>query len=317
MKTILLTGAAGYLGSETFTALADAGYRVAATDLREPKFAVPSPATFTRLDLTDEDAVASFVLSVQPDAVVHLAGLLSARESMVEPERYFRVNIVGSLNLIEAMLRTPCRRVIFASTNSVYGAPRKSPLREDDPLVPHTPYGESKVAVERMLRWFHELKGLSFAALRFFNLAGGDEHARLQSSWSGALSTRLLAAALGRIPRVDVFGLDHPTPDGSCVRDFLHVRDSARAVLAALTTGAVGCYNISGGRPVSVLEAIEAFRSVSGRPIEFQDRGRRDGDASEIIADISRAKRELGWEPQQSSILEIAASAYRSAHAAS
>jgi UDP-glucose-4-epimerase GalE len=317
MKTILLTGAAGYLGSEAFTALADAGYRVAATDLREPKFEIPSPATFTRLDLIEDDAVAGFILDVQPDAVVHLAGLLSARESMVMPERYFRVNIVGSLNLIEAMLQTSCRRMIFASTNSVYGAPLKSPLVEDDPLLPHTPYGESKVAVERMLRWFHELKGLSFVALRFFNLAGGDEHARLESSWSGALSTRLLAAALGRIPRVEVFGLDHPTPDGSCVRDFLHVQDAARAVLAALETGAVGTFNISGGRPVSVLEAIEAFRSVSGHTFKFQDRGRRDGDVSEIIADISKAKRELGWEPQQSSIQAIAASAYRSAHIAS
>ncbi len=313
MKTILLTGAAGYLGSETFALLHQNGYRVVATDIREPKFTIPPNATFAAVDLSDAGAVAGFVHSTQPDVVVHLAGLLSARESLSRPERYFRVNVAGSLNLIEAVLPTRCRRIIFASTNSVYGPPLKTPIAEDDPLLPHTPYGESKVAVERMLRWFHELKGLSFAALRFFNLAGGDEYSRLHGAWNGALSTRLLAVALGLSPQLDVFGLDHPTFDGSCIRDFLHVQDAAQAILASLRTDAIGSFNISGGRPVSVLEAIEAFRSATGRNLKFIDRGRREGDAPELIADVSKARHELGWQPQHSSIREIAESAYRSA----
>jgi UDP-glucose 4-epimerase len=309
---ILLTGAAGYLGSESFQLLCDAGHDVVGTDLRSLARA-PAGAAFELADLTDESRVLELVRETAPDAIVHLAGLLSARESMDQPERYLRANVIGSLNVIEGMLSTPCRRLVFASTNSVYGNPARSPVLEDDPLEPHTLYGESKIIVERMLRWFAERKGLSWAALRFFNLAGGNEFQRMSSSWSGALSTRLLAVALGKVPQMDIFGTDHPTPDGTCVRDYLHVHDAALAVVAAVERRAEGTFNISGGHAVSIADAVDAYRRASGQEITVVDKGHRAGDVAEIIADISKAEREMGWRPVHSSIDEIAASAWASA----
>ncbi len=313
---VLLTGAAGYLGATCLARLRRAGCEIFATDLRtpseEPTIPHAASAHWTAADLTDPAAVGRLIERAKPDAVIHLAGVLDAGEARLNPAKYFLINTAASFHLLESACRFGVSHFVFASSNAVYGLPPSSPVVEDMPLAPRNPYGESKAVVDRALSWF-TVGGLpSCAVLRFFNLAGGNEFSRLRGSWSGALSTRLLSAALGEIPELNVFGTDYPTPDGSCQRDFLHVDDAARAVVCALERRAVGPFNIAGGRPVSVLEAIAAFRTATARPIPWRDQGRRPGEVPVLVASIARARLELGWTPQLSAINEIARSAWQS-----
>jgi UDP-glucose 4-epimerase len=275
--------------------------------------AVSIGAELVKGEVGDREAMARALQQHHPEAVMHFAALIEAGESMQVPERYFRNNTASTLNLLECMLEHGPRRLVFSSTAALYGDPERTPITEDAALRPTNAYGESKLLVERMLAWFHRIHGMRYASLRYFNAAGaagelGEDH-RPESH----LIPLVLQVAQGKRPSISVFGTDYSTPDGTCIRDYIHVADLASAhvlVLQALASREQLIYNLGNGRGFSVRQVLEVARKVTGHAIPTQDAPRRPGDPAVLVASSEKIRRELGWEPRYADLQQIVASAW-------
>jgi UDP-glucose 4-epimerase len=292
---------------------------------------LPEGVEFIQGDLADRAVLEGIFTAAREqknpfDAVLHFAALIEAGESMVRPEAYFRNNTVSTLSLLEAMLAQGLRRLVFSSTAAVYGEPQSVPIQEDAPLKPTNAYGESKVLAERMLGWFHRIHGLRYASLRYFNVAGACEEGpdggrKVVRGEAHEPETHLipliLDVALGRSNSIRIYGDDYPTPDGTCIRDYIHVSDLADAHLLALKAldsagDAQGelIYNLGNGQGFSVREVLKAARRVTGHPIPAEVHPRRRGDPARLVASSEKAVRELGWKPRYTQLDEIVRTAW-------
>jgi UDP-glucose 4-epimerase len=312
---ILVTGGAGYIGSVVSAELLGAGHQVVVYDnlSHGHRQAVPRGAEILTGEMGDREALDRAFQQHRPEAVMHFAALIEAGESMQAPERYFRNNTASTLTLLECMLQHGTRRLVFSSTAALYGNPERTPIEEDAALRPTNAYGESKLLVERMLGWFHQIHGLRYASLRYFNAAGaagelGEDH-RPESH----LIPLVLQVALGRRPGISVYGADYDTPDGTCVRDYIHVADLAAAhllALHALEGRQQLIYNLGNGRGFSVRQVVEVVRKVTGHAIPAKDAPRRPGDPAVLVASSEKIRRELGWQPRYPELEQIVASAW-------
>ncbi|TMQ60952.1 MAG: UDP-glucose 4-epimerase GalE [Candidatus Eisenbacteria bacterium] len=312
---VLVTGGAGYIGSVAAAALLEAGHDVIVYDnlCQGHRQAVPKGARFVEGEIDDRGALDRVFRTKSIEAVMHFAALLNVGESMQIPERYFRNNTCSTLTLLEAMHSEGIHRLVFSSTAALYGEQERIPIEETHPLGPASVYGESKLLVERMLEWFQKVHGLRYASLRYFNAAGatgerGEDHAP-----ETHLIPLALQVALGKRASVQIYGTDYPTPDGTCVRDYIHVQDLATAHLLALgaleeRSGLI--YNLGNGEGASVRQLIEAARRVTGHPIPAEECPRRPGDPAALVASSAKIRRELGWRPQYPELEAILASAW-------
>jgi UDP-glucose 4-epimerase len=310
---ILVVGGAGYIGSICAEVLLDENHEVAIFDnLSEGhRQAVDPRATFIEGDLADRMAVQAAVSSSQPEAVMHFAASALVTESMINPSKYFRNNVANGLNLLDAMVGADVKKFVFSSTCAIFRPPGNQPIHEDLPKGPINPYGESKLAFERVLRWYDEIHGLKFVSLRYFNAAGAStrfgEHHRPETH----LIPNVLKVALGQKPCVEIYGTDYETPDGTCIRDYIHIIDLARAHILALDSPKSEFYNLGTGGGSSVREVIDTARKITGRAIDVAERARRPGDPPRLIAASEKIKRELGWKPQFQSLEAIIESAWK------
>jgi len=310
---IFVVGGAGYIGSICTELLLDEGHEAVVFDnLGEGhRRAVDSRATFVRGDLADREKIQATLSSARPDAVMHFAASALVSESMRDPSKYFRNNICNGLNLLDAMVAAHVRQVVFSSTCAIFGLPERLPIDETAPARPINPYGESKLAFEKILRWYDQIHGLKFVSLRYFNAAGatgkfGEDH-RLETH----LIPNVLKVALGQKPHVEVFGTDYETPDGTCVRDYIHIVDLARAHILALGAAKSEFYNLGTGGGSSVREVIAACRKITGRKINTVEQPLRTGDPPRLIASSAKVKNDLGWQPQFQSLDAIIESAWK------
>jgi UDP-glucose-4-epimerase GalE len=314
---ILVTGGAGYIGSLTAQHLADAGHGVVVLDdLRNGHRAAVGVLPLVVGDVRDVDLVASTIDEHAIDAVVHFAALKSVEDSVSDPGSYFDNNVGGTLGVLRAMARTGVRRLVFSSSCAVYGTPDASPVDETAAIRPMNAYGESKAVSERLLPWFDSTHGIRSVALRYFNAAGAADDGSRGEDWAGAqnLVPVVLQTAAGRRAVVRIFGTDHPTPDGTAIRDYIHVLDLAAAHLCALEAidarDASLTVNVGTGVGASVQEVIDAARRITGREIPAEAAPRREGDPSAIWADTSRADATLGWRATRT-LDDIVRSAWR------
>lgn len=312
---IFVAGGAGYIGSVVTEQLLQAGYSVTVYDslVKGYRQAVPQGAHFIQGDILDAETLDA-AFGAQPyDAVLHFAAFIEAGESMQNPGRFFRNNVTGSATLIEAAVKRAVPRFVFSSTAGLY-ASKDSPLNETDPLGPASVYGETKLMVEQILRWYHEIHGLRYAALRYFNAAGATPPLRGEAHQPEShLIPLVLQVPLGQRAKVLIYGDDYPTPDGTCIRDYIHIRDLASAhilALEALDERSVLTYNLGNGAGYSVKEVIETARAVTGHPIPAEVTPRRPGDAAILVADAAKVRAELGWQPETPDLRDIIASAW-------
>jgi UDP-glucose 4-epimerase len=310
---IFLTGGAGYIGSVCSELLLNEGHEVAIFDnLSEGhRRAVDSRANFIRGDLADRLQIEAALSSTRPDAVMHFAAYALVPESMRDPSKYFRNNIANGLNLLDAVVATGVQRIIFSSTCAIFGPPERVPIDETAHPRPVSPYGESKLAFEKILRWYDEIHALKFVSLRYFNAAGATENLGEDHRPETHLIPNVLKVALGQSPNVEIYGTDYETPDGTCIRDYIHIVDLARAHILALGAAASGFYNLGTGGGSSVREVIAACRKITGRKIETIEKPRRPGDPPRLIASSEKIKKELGWQPQFQSLDAIVESAWK------
>jgi UDP-glucose 4-epimerase len=310
---ILVTGGAGYIGGVVAAALLERGQQVTVLDNLSAghRDAVPQGARFVQQDLNDLSALRKTLEREHVEAVLHFAGNIQVAESMRLPMKYLGDNVRNGLNLLEAMVDVGVKRVIFSSTAALF-APSDRPIREDSLIRPASAYGESKYTIERALQWLDTTAGLRYASLRYFNACGAWQGRGERHDPETHLIPLVLAVAAGRSQQVDVFGEDYPTPDGTCVRDYVHVLDLAEAhilALAALDCGS-SAYNLGNGRGFSVREVIEVARRVTGHEIPVRSAPRRPGDAPWLVADSQKIRSELGWQPRFTDLEDIVASAW-------
>ena len=315
--TVLVTGGAGYIGSHMVRALAEAGESVVVIDDLSTGFSafLPEGVPLFIGDAADENLVEGVITAHGVDSIIHFAGSVVVPESMRDPLAYYRNNTMTTRSLLNVAVKCRVNRFIFSSTAAVYGNPDQVPVPEQAPTRPLSPYGSSKLMTEIMLHDVAAAHGLNYVVLRYFNVAGADPLARIGLATLGATHLLKIAveAATGQRAKIDVFGTDYPTPDGSCIRDFIHVSDLAQAHRAALSYlrdgGASVTLNCGYGRGYSVIETIEAVRRVSGRSFAVQYGPRRPGDIMTMIADTGRIRRTLDWTPQYDNLETIAAHA--------
>jgi len=314
---VVVTGGAGYIGSVVADELLQAGHDVVVFDnlSRGHRQAVPKNAELVVGDLADRAALDTLFQSRATDAVMHFAALIEAGESMKAPEQFFRNNTANALTLVEAMLASGIKHLVFSSTAALYGNSERTPIKEEDTLRPTNAYGESKLLMERMLAWFHQIHGLRYASLRYFNAAGASRPDKGEAHQPEThLIPRILQVALGRAEHASVFGTDYPTPDGTCVRDYIHVSDLARAhllALQALADSAPLVYNLGNGQGFSVREVVDVARKVTGHPIPVIESPRRAGDSAVLIASSEKIRRELGWQPRFGDLQSMVESAWQ------
>lgn len=316
---VLVTGGAGYIGSVVTEQLLSKGHEVTVYDdlSKGHPDAVPSGAELLRGDMLDEALLRRVLRKNGIEAVIHMAAISLVGESVTMPARYYRVNVEGGLALLDAMREERVKRIVFSSTAAVYGEPERQPVDESSPTAPSSPYGETKLAFEHALRWFDEAYGLRYVSLRYFNAAGASEANGERHEPETHLIPLVLRVALGHSPEVTVFGDDYPTKDGTCVRDYIHVLDLAKAHLLSLDAlsepGAKSeIYNLGcGGDGYTVREVIDTARAVSGREIPVRNGPRRAGDPAVLIAGSDRIQKELGFRPERQSLREIIDSAWR------
>ncbi len=300
---VLVTGGAGFIGSATAAALRDAGHDVVVADdlSRGRRDMVPDDVRLEVIDVTDATALDPVLAAGNFDACLHFAALIEVGDSMVRPEAYFVTNTAGTAVLLDALLRHGVERFVFSSTAATYGEPERTPIDEEHPQRPTNPYGESKLMTERMLGWLCERRGLRSASLRYFNAAGAvGRHGERADEHQTHLVPLALMAVAGRRPPLRVFGTDWPTPDGTCVRDYIHVADLADAhvrALDALDREPLVRVNLGNGRGSSVREVLDAVERATGRPVPHTDEPRRPGDPAVLIASADRARTLLGWTP--------------------
>jgi UDP-glucose 4-epimerase len=313
---VLVTGGAGYVGSVVVEELLAAGAeRVLVLDdlSKGHAGALVEPATLVRGDIGDAELVQGVCRAERIEVVVHMAARSLVGESVAAPAIYYDVNLQRGLRLIDAMLAAGVRRMVFSSTAAVYGAPAASPITEEFPTAPESPYGETKLAFERALGWYQAAYGLRWASLRYFTAAGATPANGEQHDPESHLVPNVLAVARGAAPAVKLFGDDYPTPDGTCVRDYIHVSDLARAhVLAIPELDRLGgrIFNLGCGGGHSVAEVIETARAITGHPIPIEVAARRPGDPPVLVASSERIRQELGWEPRHPELRDIVASAW-------
>jgi len=299
---LLVTGGAGYIGSICSAVALEAGHQVTVFDNlgQGHRAAVPAGARLVEGDLLDPAALRGALQSGM-DAVIHCAGLTVVPESVARPELYYRHNVVGTLNLVDAMREAGVRRLAFSSTAAVYGEPEVVPIPEDAPAQPANPYGNSKLAMDRMLADECAAHGLGAVSLRYFNVGGALQGLGEDHHPETHLIPNVLAAAAGRAPAIQLFGTDYDTPDGTCIRDYVHIEDLAAAHLLALEAAVEGrheVYNLGSGKGYSVREVIDAARRVTGRDLEVEEMARRPGDSARLVASSERIRARLGWEPR-------------------
>jgi UDP-glucose 4-epimerase len=310
---ILVVGGAGYIGSVCSELLLDEHYHVAIFDnLTEGhRRAIDPRAKFIEGDLADREQTAETLRRLRPDAVMHFAANALVGESMRNPSKYFRNNIGNGVNLLDAMLDADCRRFVFSSTCATFGLPDRVPIDETFPQRPINPYGESKLAFEKILRWYDEIHGLKFVSLRYFNAAGASKKFGEDHRTETHLIPSVLKVALGKKSHVEIFGTDYETPDGTCIRDYIHILDLSRAHILALTAPSSAFYNLGTGGGSSVREVIDACRKITGAKITAEEKPRRSGDPARLIASSERIKRELSWQPQFQCLEAIIESAWK------
>jgi UDP-glucose 4-epimerase len=316
---VLVTGGAGYIGSHMARVLLRSGHRVVVVDDLSSghRDAVPAEATFVEAGVADRAAMGEVLRAHGVEAILHFAARIQVGESVSAPRLYYQGNVAASIALLDCALDAGVKRFVLSSTAAVYGDPVRVPIDEDHPTSPINPYGDTKLAIERMLAAYGRAYGLQWAALRYFNAAGADVDAGLDERH--APETHLLPividAALGRRDAVTVFGDDYDTPDGTCIRDYIHVLDLCEAHLAALEhlagAGEGGAFNLGTGRGHSVAEVIEQVRRVGGREIPVVHGKRRPGDPPRLVASPERAQRVLGWRARRASLEEIVRDAWR------
>jgi UDP-glucose 4-epimerase len=309
---VLVTGGAGYIGSVCVEELLRAGHQVTVLDnLGEGhRSAVVPEARFVSVCLSERSRLIEVMQQAQPEAILHFAALALVSESMAQPGKYFTNNVAYGLNLIDAALETGVRKFVFSSTCATYGVPERLPMTEDLPQRPINPYGESKLMFEKILQWYHQIHGLEFVVFRYFNAAGASarcgEHHRIETH----LIPNVLRVVLGQASACPVYGADYPTPDGTCIRDYIHVVDLAQAHILAMKPGLVGFYNLGNGDGYSVREVIQACEKVTGRRIATVEKARRPGDPPRLVAAAQKAVQDLGWTPRFPRLDDIVASAW-------
>lgn len=316
MRSILVTGGAGYIGSHTCKALARAGYLPITYDnlCSGHEWAVKW-GSFERGDILDRGRLDEVLSKYRPEAVVHFAAFAYVDKSVTDPGKYYRNNVVGSLTLLEAMRDHDIGKIVFSSSCATYGLPEGNPISEDTPQRPINPYGASKLMIERMLADFGTAHGLLSTALRYFNAAGADEHGEIGESHDPEthLIPLVLDAASGRRRHVTIFGTDYETPDGTCIRDFIHVADLAEAhvlALKALEQGTSGVFNLGNGRGFSVREVVGAVEQATGLGVPVVFGERRPGDPGALVSDATRAREMLGWQPKITELEAIIGTAW-------
>lgn len=311
---IFITGGAGYIGSATADTLVQNGHRVSVYDslVTGHKAAVPEGANFIEADLADRTALESALGSEPFDAVMHFAAFIEAGESMQNPGKYFYNNVALSLGLMEACHQAGVPRFVLSSSAAVYMS-SDEPLSEDSPLDPANVYGQTKLMIEQSLEWYHRVHDLHYAALRYFNAAGALPGRGEAHQPESHLIPLVLQVALGQRPEAEIFGTDYPTPDGTCIRDYIHISDLIAAHLLALDHLEDHdrlIYNLGNGAGYSVQEVIETARQVTGHPIPARAAPRRPGDAPRLVASAEKIQHELGWEPQHPMLDDIISSAW-------
>jgi UDP-glucose 4-epimerase len=311
---VFLTGGAGYIGSAAAQLLLEAGHKVTVYDslVTGHRAAVPSNARFIEADLAAREALEQALRAEPFDAVLHFAAFIEAGESMQQPGKYFHNNLALSLGLIEAAAKARVPRFVLSSTAAVY-ASSDAPLSEEATIAPANVYGQTKWMIEQTLDWYRRIHGLHYAALRYFNAAGalpgrGEDHQP-----ESHLIPLVLRVALGQRPDIKIFGTDYPTPDGTCIRDYIHIADLISAHLLALQALDAHdrlIYNLGSGSGYSVRQVVEAARRVTGHPIPASEVDRRPGDPPRLVAESDRIQRELGWQPEHRSLPDIIRSAW-------
>jgi UDP-glucose 4-epimerase len=313
---ILVTGGAGYIGSHTRYFLEKRGHSVVVADnlLRGHKEAVPEKLLRV-MDLRETDKLSELLADEHVDAVIHFAAYIAVGESTQIPEVYFANNVAGSLSLFEAMLRASVKCIVFSSTAATYGTPQRVPISEDEPYAPINPYGESKVMVEKILQWLGRYRGLRSISLRYFNACGAEPEAGLGERHDP--ETHLIPLVLRAIQTgkpMTLFGDDYPTPDGTCIRDYIHVSDLAEAHIFAvehlLNGGASDIFNVGTGSGHSVKEVLEAVERVTQRKVPHIIGPRREGDPASLVADSQKLQNALGWRPTRADLDRIVADAW-------
>jgi UDP-glucose 4-epimerase len=309
---ILVTGGAGYIGSICVEQLIEAGHSVTVFDnLTEGhRKAVDPRAKLIVGNLQERCDIEDALEATRPDAVMHFAANALVGESMENPSKYFRNNVYGGLNLLDAMVATGCKKFVFSSTCATFGPPERLPIDETLPQRPINPYGESKLMFEKILRWYDEIHGVKFVALRYFNAAGATEKYGEDHRIETHLIPNVLRVALGQKDHVEIYGTDYETPDGTCVRDYIHIVDLAQAHMLALGTKESAYYNLGTGGGTSVREVVRMCEEITGKEIKVVEKPRRPGDPARLIAGSDKVKRELGWTPKYQSIDKIVESAW-------
>ncbi len=312
MKNIFVTGGAGYIGSICVEQLLNRGYEVAVYDnLSEGhRKAIDSRAQFFEGDLGDVQTLHRVMEGFQPDAVMHFAANALVGESMIHPTKYFRNNVACGINLLEGMVRFNIRRLVFSSTCAIFGIPERVPIDETLPKNPINPYGESKLLFEKILHWYSEIHGLTAVSLRYFNAAGASEKFGEDHRIETHLIPNIFKVALGQKEAVELYGTDYSTADGTCIRDYIHILDLAKAHILALQAPASAQYNLGTGGGISVRRVIECCQEVTGKPISIVEKPRRPGDPPALIAASEKIQTELGWTSDYHDMQTIIESAW-------
>mgnify|MGYP003574991682 CR=1 FL=1 len=311
---ILVTGGAGYIGSATAEALVKAGHSVTVYDslVTGHRAAVPEGAAFIQADLADRAVLVKTLGDQRFEAVMHFAAFIEAGESMRDPGRFYHNNFTNSLTLMETAVRAGVKRFVLSSTAAVYQSSNK-PLTEESPLGPTNVYGHTKLMVEQALDWYRQIHGLHFAVLRYFNACGALPGRGEAHQPESHLIPLVLRVPLGQRESAQIYGTDYPTPDGTCIRDYIHIADLVSAHLLALdglSNHDRLIYNLGSGNGYSVREVIETARQVTGHPIPVQELPRRPGDSARLVASSEKIKRELDWKPEHDNLHEIISSAW-------
>jgi UDP-glucose 4-epimerase len=311
---IFITGGAGYIGSATVEALLEAGHSVTVYDslVTGHKQAVPHGVHFIHASLEDSHALAEALTSEKFEAVMHFAAFIEAGESMKHPGRFYQNNLVNSLHLIETAMEVGVKRFVLSSTAAVYKS-SDEPLTEESPLDPTNVYGHTKLVIEQTLDWYRKIHGLHYGALRYFNACGALPGRGEAHQPESHLIPRVLSVPLGKLESININGTDYPTPDGTCIRDYIHIADLVSAHLLTLDT--LGehdslVYNLGNGNGYSVREVIETARAVTGHPIPVTESPRRPGDPARLVASSAKIRNELGWQPQHPDLKDILESAW-------
>jgi UDP-glucose 4-epimerase len=311
---ILVTGGAGYIGSATAEALIKAGHSVTVYDslITGHRLAIPQGAKFIEADVSESHALVKALTDEKFDAIMHFAALIEAGESMKDPGRFYHNNLTNSVTLMETAIRAGVKRFVFSSTAAVYQS-SDEPLTEDSPLGPTNVYGHTKLMVEQALDWYRQIHGLHFAALRYFNACGALPGRGEAHQPESHLIPLVLRIPLGQREAALIYGSDYPTPDGTCIRDYIHIADLVSAHLLALDELEERdrlIYNLGSGNGYSVREVIETARQVTGHPIPVKELPRRPGDSARLVASSERIRSELGWKPEHDNLREMIASAW-------